>query len=96
MRVLLKAQLDTEKCNDAIRDGTMEKTMQSLMETLHPEATYFTAENGLRTALIFFDMTDSSEIPKIAEPLLQDFGAKVDISPVMNREDLAKGLGALG
>ncbi|MCX5387118.1 DUF3303 family protein [Streptomyces sp. NBC_00083] len=96
MRVLLKAQLDTEKTNESIRDGTMTKSMQSIMETIRPEAAYFTAEDGRRTALIIFDMADSSEIPKIAEPFMQDFGARIDLMPVMNGDDLAKGLGALG
>ncbi|MEU3372612.1 hypothetical protein ACFYM2_10895 [Streptomyces sp. NPDC006711] len=96
MRVLLKAQLDTHKANEAIRDGTLPKRMRTMMETLRPEAAYFTAEGGSRTALIVFDLADPSGIPKAVEPLLQDLDAKVDLSPVMNGEDLAKGLAALG
>ncbi|MCT9092301.1 hypothetical protein N4G70_26010 [Streptomyces sp. ASQP_92] len=96
MRVLLKAQLDTEKGNEIIRNGTMEKGMQAALERLNPEAAYFTAENGCRTAFIFFDLADSSDIPKSAEPFFMEMGAKVTIVPVMNREDLAKGLSALG
>ncbi|GAA2423093.1 hypothetical protein ACFPFX_18360 [Streptomyces mauvecolor] len=96
MRVLLKAILDTEKTNDAIRNGTMQKSMQSALEALSPEAVYFTAEEGCRTAFIFFDLADTSQIPKLAEPFYMDMGAKISIVPVMNREDLAKGLTALG
>ncbi|MFD7336074.1 hypothetical protein [Streptomyces violascens] len=96
MRVLLKAIYDTEKTNDAIRDGSMQKTMQATMEALRPEAAYFTAEEGCRTAFIFFDLADPSQMPKIAEPFFMDFGAKVSFVPVMNGEDLEKGLAALG
>ncbi|AYG79019.1 hypothetical protein DWB77_01128 [Streptomyces hundungensis] len=96
MRVLLKAKLDTEKANEAIRGGTMEKTMQSAMEMLRPEAAYFTAQDGCRTAIIVFDLADTSDIPRLTEPFMQDLGAKVEMSPVMNREDLARGLAARG
>ncbi|MFI6686385.1 hypothetical protein [Streptomyces sp. NPDC050485] len=96
MRVLLRAELDTEKSNEAIRNGTLQKSMQSALEALRPEAAYFTAQNGCRTAFIIFDLAKTSDIPKVAEPFFLDFGAKVYFSPVMNGEDLEMGLGALG
>ncbi|MFI6048835.1 hypothetical protein ACIBCO_01955 [Streptomyces violascens] len=96
MRVLLKAIMDTEKTNEVIRNGTMQKSMQAALEALRPEAAYFTAEEGCRTALIFFDLADPSQIPKIAEPFFMDMGAKISFVPVMNGEDLEKGLAALG
>ncbi len=33
-----------------------------------PEAAYFLAEDGMRTALIFFDLQEPSQIPAVAEP----------------------------
>ncbi|WP_438289856.1 hypothetical protein [Streptomyces sp. HUAS TT7] len=96
MRVLLRAILDTEKTNDAIRNGTMQKSMQATMEALRPEAAYFTTEEGCRTAFIFFDLADPSQMPKIAEPFFMDMGAKISFVPVMNGDDLEKGLAALG
>ena len=36
---------------------------------LNAEASYFVTQDGLRCALIFFDMKDSAELPAIAEPL---------------------------
>lgn len=96
MRTLLKVEMDTEKTNDAIRNGTITKTMDSALEALHPEAAYFTTQNGCRTAFIVFDLTDSSEMPKIAEPFFLEFGAKISYTPIMNADDLRKGLAALG
>ncbi|MFF1478379.1 hypothetical protein ACFVYD_12535 [Streptomyces sp. NPDC058301] len=96
MRTLMKVEMDTDKANDAIRNGTLQKTVESALEALHPEAAYFTAQNGCRTAFIVFDMTDASHMPKISEPFFMELGAKVSYTPVMNGDDLRKGLSALG
>lgn len=96
MRVMLRAELDTEKGNEAIRNGSLQKTMQSALEALRPEAAYFGAHNGCRTAYIVFDLADPSQIPKVAEPFFMEMGAKISLDPVMNGEDLEKGLSALG
>lgn len=93
---MLRAELDTEKGNEAIRNGSLQKTMQSALEALRPEAAYFGANNGCRTAYIVFDLADPSQIPKVAEPFFMEMGAKISIDPVMNGEDLEKGLSALG
>lgn len=95
MRVLLKANLDTEKGNDAIRSGKLPQVIQELMENIQPEAAYFTTESGMRTMFLFFDLKDPSQMPAIAEPLFFQLGAKVDYTPVMNAEDVQKGLAQL-
>ena len=92
MRTLLKVQMDTEAGSKAIADGTMSEMMQGMMERLKPEAAYFGPEDGLRTAFIIFDLEDPSQIPSISEPLFRTVKAKVTFMPVMNREDLQKGL----
>ncbi|MBD9703533.1 DUF3303 family protein [Streptomyces caniscabiei] len=96
MRMMLKARLDTEKSNEAIRSGTLAKLMQASMEQVKPEAAYFTTDNGHRTCYLVFDMQDSSQMPAIAEPFFLDLGAEITYSPVMNAEDMQKGLAALG
>ena len=96
MRIMLKAQLPVEKGNEAIADGTLPKTIEEAMTRLKPEAAYFFAEDGKRTALMIFDMDDVSQIPVVAEPFFVNLNADVDFRPVMNAEDLQKGLQALG
>ena len=95
MRVMLRAQLDTQVSNEAIKKGTLQKLMQSMTEQLKPEAAYFGPNEGGRSCTFVFDMQDSSELPTIAEPLFEELGAKIEIYPVMNAEDLQKGLAAL-
>jgi hypothetical protein len=96
MRVLLKASMDTEKANEAIRNGTMAKLIQESVEQIKPEAAYFTADNGQRTAFLVFDMQDSSQMPVISEPFFLNLGAKISYTPIMNLEDVQKGLSQLG
>jgi hypothetical protein len=40
-------------------------------------------------------MPDSSAIPPFAEPFFQELDAEVQISPVMNTDDLQKGLSGI-
>lgn len=94
MRTLVRVTLPVEASNKAIMDGSLPKTIQETMGRLKPEAAYFTTIDGCRACLMVIDMKDSSEIPGIAEPFFMAFNAKVELSPVMNAEDLQKGLEA--
>ncbi|MGW7086302.1 hypothetical protein ACWGH2_22780 [Streptomyces sp. NPDC054871] len=95
MRVMLRARLDTQISNEAIKNGTLPKLMQSVAEQIKPEAAYFGPSAGGRAATFVFDMQDSSEMPSIAEPFFLELGAEIEIYPVMNAEDLQKGLASL-
>ncbi len=95
MRTLLKVRMDTQAANRAAEAGTMEKLLDTAVEMLRPEATYFCAEHGRRTAYFVFDLQEPGQIPSIAEPLFQEFDAEVDIQPVMNLDDLRTGFAAL-
>ena len=44
--------------------------------------------------MFFFDMLDASEIPQIAEPLFTALNVEIELVPVMNADDLKKGLSA--
>jgi hypothetical protein len=92
MRMMMKVQIPTESGNDAIKDGSLPQIMGTSLEALKAEAAYFTAEDGMRTGLIFFEMNDSSEIPPAAEPLFRGFGAKITLSPVMNAQEMQAGV----
>jgi hypothetical protein len=89
MRMMMKVSLPVEAGNAAARKGELGKTIQAILETIKPEAAYFTEEDGKRTGLIFFDMKDSSELPAIAEPWFLAFNASLTVRPAMNPQDLA-------
>ncbi|WP_328318727.1 DUF3303 domain-containing protein [Streptomyces sp. NBC_00388] len=94
MRVMLQARMDTQITNEAVKNGTLQKIMQSMSERLKPEAAYFGPVRGGRACTFVFDMQDSSLLPSIAEPLFQGLGAEIEIQPVMNSEDMQKGMAA--
>ena len=96
MRMMLKASMDTEKANELIRNGTLGKLIEETVQHIKPEAAYFTADGGRRTAIMFFDMEDPSDMPVISEPFFLELGADIAYTPVMNREDVQKGLSRLG
>ena len=94
MRMMLKIKMPTEPGNRAIRDGSHDKILEDTISKLNAEAAYFVAEDGMRCAMIFFDMKDSAQIPAIAEPLFTGLNAEIELVPVMNADDLQKGLKA--
>ena len=94
MRVLLKAQVDAETGNQAIQDGPLRAVIGKISETVTPEAAYFGPQEGKRTVMLFFELDDSSLIPRVTEPLFAELNAELEILPVMNQEELMKGLAA--
>lgn len=96
MRMLMKVKLDTEAGSRAIKDGSLPRVMTETLGALKPEAAYFGPENGIRTAFIVFDLQDPSQLPSLTEPLFSNFQATVEMFPVMNQDDLQKGLQQLG
>jgi hypothetical protein len=96
MRMMMKVKLDTEAASRAVQDGSLPQLMQDMFAQLEPEAAYFGPEDGVRTAFFVFDLEDPSQLPSISEPLFGKLKARIVMFPVMNREDLQKGLQQLG
>lgn len=92
MRMMLRFTLPVEKGNQAIKDGVIAKTVESIMTKLKPEAAYFGPSEGKRSGMVFFDLAEPSQIVEVVEPLFVDLNAAVEIVPVMNADDLRKGL----
>src|SRR5438477_9764755 len=90
MRVLLKVEFPVETANAAIRDGSLPKTIQMILDEQKPEAAYFMASNGMRSGILVLDLKDPSQIPALAEPWFLALNASIEIQPVMTPADLAK------
>ncbi len=90
----MKVTPDVEAANKAIQSGEFGWIMGELAEMIQPEASYFLTEQGRRTALYVFDLKDPSQIPQIAENLFIVLKAEVQFTPVMNQEELGRGLEA--
>jgi hypothetical protein len=75
MRMMLKFTLPVEKSNAAINDGSLGRTMESILSNLKPEAAYFLPLEGKRAGMIFFDMADPSQIVESVEPFFLSLNA---------------------
>ena len=92
MRTMIRITIPVDAGNKAVQDGTLPKTVADTMERLKPESAYFFTDHGVRTGIMIADFKDVSDIPAIAEPLFMGFSAAVEFIPVMNAEELKKGL----
>jgi hypothetical protein len=88
MRFLWKISMPVEAGNAAAKNGF--QAIERILEQQKPEAAYFYAEDGKRTAILIMDMQDVAQIPAIAEPWFLALNAEIDVTPVMLPADLQK------
>ena len=97
MHMMVEISLPNEPFNQLVKNGTAGATIQKLLEEIKPLSVFFREHGGQRCCTMVVDLTDSSQMPAIAEPFFILFNAAVDFEPVMTPEDLAKsGLDELG
>jgi len=86
-----------EPFNAAVRDGSIGKKVQAILDDLKPEAVYFTEMKGHRSAVLLVELAKPSMVPALAEPWFLEFQADVRFHVVMAPEELQKaGLDKLG
>jgi hypothetical protein len=95
MRMMLKMTMDTQTASRAAEDGSLPEVQRRLFGALKPEAAYFAPAGG-RTSFLVFDLNDPSDIPGICEPLFRKLNAQIEMFPVMNMEELQRGLEQAG
>ncbi len=95
MRMMLRWTVPVEKGNATLADGSMPSLLESLMQSLKPEAAYFHADGGERGGTMVFEMKEPADIARIGEQLFHGLDAAVELIPVMNADDLRKAVSSL-
>jgi hypothetical protein len=90
MLCLLKVSIPTDIGNERVIDGSLARTIESILNDIGPEAAYFAEDQGNRTGFIFCNIKDQSDIPALAEPWFLAFHARVELHPAMTVADLKK------
>ena len=97
MRMLLTADIPHEPFNSLVRAGTAGQILVQILDSLKPEAVYFTEQDGRRCAILVIEMKNASEVPRFAEPFFLKFNADCRFRIVMSPDDLSRaGLDGLG
>ena len=91
MRFLMNVKFPHVEFNAAVKDGSAGSKLNRILQSIKPEAVYFTEHDGQRGAVIVVDMPDASGIPALSEPWFLVFNADVQYRIAMTPEDLAKG-----
>lgn len=97
MKMLLMVEFPHEPFNALVRSGKVGEILNRVLETIKPEAAYFTEHDGMRSGIFLIDIVDPSEIPGYAEPFFLNFQANCKLRVVMSPQDLQNaGLEVLG
>jgi hypothetical protein len=92
MRFLIRTRIPTEPGNKMIQDPDFLKKLEDYMNKVKPEASYFMPIEGQRSCAFIVNAERNEQLPAMVEPLWQWMGANVDVIPVMNFDDLKRGL----
>ena len=92
MRFLISAKIPTEAGNLMVQDPKLLSKLETYMNKVKAEATYFFEADGNRVASFIVDIESTIQIPVLVEPLFSGMGAHVELHPVMSFDYLKKGI----
>ena len=72
MRFLMHVYLPLEPFNSAVRDGTVEGTIQRIMEYIKPETAYCSEQHGQRGGTLIVNVDDPYGCAETGEALIPD------------------------
>lgn len=97
MKMLLTVEFPLEPFNSLVRSGTVGQIIERILESIKPEAAYFTEQDGARGAIFVIDVQAPADVPAFAEPFFLSFQATCKFRILMSPQDLQQaGLEALG
>jgi hypothetical protein len=88
--MLLHLRFPLEPFNSAVRDGSVGAKIQKILETIKPEAAYFSENDGCRGGTLVVDVKEPSDVPFFAEPWFLTFNAEAKFRIAITPEDLGK------
>jgi hypothetical protein len=91
MRFLIRARIPAESGNRMVQDPNFITRLEEYINKIKPEASYFMPVEGQRSMAYIVNIERNDQLPSTVEQLFQ-WGANVDVIPVMNFDDLKKGL----
>lgn len=94
MQFLVKISFPVEAANAAARKNNL-TVIREILEQQKPEAAYFIADGGRRTAVLIVDLAAASDIPALAEPWFLALNAGIEATPAMIAADLEKAAPAI-
>ena len=96
MRFMVQFAIPTQYGNDIVRSGKIEKVIKRLGEEFKPEAMYFYPDDGLRAGCMFIQTDNPAICAAIGERIWLGLQANIKVTPVMNGDELGKGLAEMG
>lgn len=90
MRMLVNVMFPIEPFNTMVKNGTVGELIGKVLEDIQPESIYFTEMEGSRAALMTVDLSEASDVPRIAEPWFLNFEAHCEFRIAMTADDLMK------
>ncbi len=97
MKMLLTVDFPLEPFNSLVRSGKVGEMIGKILETIKPEVSYFTEQDGKRGGIFVVDIKTASDIPFFSEPFFLYFEASCKFRILMSPEDLQMaGLEQLG
>ncbi len=92
MRFLIRMHFPADTGNELVRDPNFPKKLEGVLNTIKPEAVYFTPLDGDRGVYMVVNIASADMVAGVSEPLWQMFRGKLELTPVMVLEDLKKAL----
>src|SRR4030095_12968077 len=90
MRFLISAKIPTEAGNLMVQDPNLLNKLETYIDKVNAEATYFFEADGNRVATFIVDIQSADQIPVLIEPLFSGMGAHVELTQVRSPDALKK------
>jgi hypothetical protein len=90
VRFMAKITIPSEKWEEAHRSGTLQSTIDSALQRLRPEASYFLDVAGARECILVFNL----DVPAMIKPLFPNLDASFEGRPVTTGAEIQQQFGA--